>query len=172
MPEPAERLIVSDTGPIISLEKLSDGFRFIRLLYDRILIPKAVLDELVEGQFEDEEAYIDHYEVDDLFVVRTVSSPIEHLTPTVSLDAGEWNAILLARETGHPLLIEEEAGRRVARDLGISIGGTAGLVLRAVRERMISRAEGKERLWELRRAGRINVRIHQAIEEAIENATR
>lgn len=45
MPEDRRR-IVSDTGLLISLEKLSDGYRFIRLLYDRILIPAAVLHEL------------------------------------------------------------------------------------------------------------------------------
>jgi hypothetical protein len=35
-----ERKTASDTGPLITLEKLSDGYRFIRLLYDRIIIPR------------------------------------------------------------------------------------------------------------------------------------
>jgi len=34
------RETVSDTGPLITLEKLSDGYRFIRLLYDKIIIPR------------------------------------------------------------------------------------------------------------------------------------
>ena len=34
------REIVSDTGPLITLEKLIDGFRFIRLLYDKVVIPR------------------------------------------------------------------------------------------------------------------------------------
>ena len=39
------RTVVSDTGPLISLEKLTDGFGFIRLLYDTILISPTVLKE-------------------------------------------------------------------------------------------------------------------------------
>ena len=33
------RETASDTGPLITLEKLSSGYRFIRLLYDNIIIP-------------------------------------------------------------------------------------------------------------------------------------
>jgi predicted nucleic acid-binding protein len=46
-----ERETVSDTGPLITLEKLSDGYRFIRFLYDKIIIPQTALDELTQGQF-------------------------------------------------------------------------------------------------------------------------
>ena len=38
------REIVSDTGPLITLEKLSDGYGFICLFYDKIVISQAVLD--------------------------------------------------------------------------------------------------------------------------------
>lgn len=61
-----ERRIASDTGPLITLEKLSNGYRFIRLLYDKILIPRVVLEELVQGQFLDSRAYIEHYGIADL----------------------------------------------------------------------------------------------------------
>ena len=40
------KLIVSNTGPVISLEKLSNGFDFIRKLYDKIILPEEVLKEL------------------------------------------------------------------------------------------------------------------------------
>ncbi len=30
------RFIVSDTGPLITLEKLNDGFKFIKKLYQKI----------------------------------------------------------------------------------------------------------------------------------------
>lgn len=56
-----ERRVGSDTGPLITLEKLPDGYRFIRRLYDKIVIPPAVLEELVQGQFASAEAYFAHY---------------------------------------------------------------------------------------------------------------
>ena len=54
VPEPAQptrpvRRVVSDTGPLISLERLTDGFAFIRRLYDQIVIPPAVLEEVGLG---------------------------------------------------------------------------------------------------------------------------
>jgi len=170
MPEEAARKIVSDTGPLISLEKLSASYRFIRLLYDRILIPETVLQELAQGQFENEEGYLEHFRVGDLFEVRDVPSE-EHFPETKPLDKGERDAIRLARLENLPLLIEEEAGREVARNLGVPISGIAGQVLKAVHENLISPTEGKQKLRELSAAGRINARIHDAIAQAIQDET-
>jgi predicted nucleic acid-binding protein len=108
-----QRLIISNTGPLITLEKMTDGYVFIRKLYDNILIPPTVLEELFQGQFVSAEAYLQHYAVADLLEVvevRQNSSP--ELEP---LDIGEQEAIQLALQRGLPLLIEEEAGRTVAR---------------------------------------------------------
>jgi len=49
--------IVSDAGPLISLEKITGGYRFIRRLYDRLIVPSAVLGELAAKAFESEAAY-------------------------------------------------------------------------------------------------------------------
>ena len=46
------RQIVSNTGPLISLEKLNQGYDFIRCLYEKLIIPSAVLDEVAAGQFD------------------------------------------------------------------------------------------------------------------------
>ncbi len=40
------RVAVADTGALISLEKLTGGFLFIRKLYDRIYVPLQVLQEV------------------------------------------------------------------------------------------------------------------------------
>ncbi len=67
-------IIVSDTGPLISLEVLRHGYQFIRLLYDRIIVPPAVLYELAQGQFDDSQTYLHHYGITDLIEVRYPSS--------------------------------------------------------------------------------------------------
>ena len=56
-----KRIIVSDTGPITSLEKLIEGFDFIRRLYDEILVPPSVLEELCQNQFQSGEAYLEAF---------------------------------------------------------------------------------------------------------------
>lgn len=44
-----DREIVSNTGPFISLERFSYGFKLMRQLYDKVFIPTQVLEELQRG---------------------------------------------------------------------------------------------------------------------------
>ena len=54
MPEP-DRVVVSDTGPFITLERLPGGFALLRQLYDRVLLPEQVLDGLLAALRESAE---------------------------------------------------------------------------------------------------------------------
>ncbi|MDN5872645.1 MAG: hypothetical protein L0H73_18310 [Nitrococcus sp.] len=162
------RRIVSDTGPLISLEKLTGGFRLISRLYDVVLVPPAVLKELMQGQFESTEAYLVHYNVVDLLEVKDVSSSSVH-AKTRHLDEGESQAIQLAIDEELPLLIEEQAGRETAQELGLHVSGIAGQLTRGFREGLISVDEAKGKLDEMLRAGRINIKVHEIVAKAIEN---
>jgi predicted nucleic acid-binding protein len=156
------RRIVSNTGPLISLEKLRQGYDFIRQLYDTIIIPPGVLDEVAEGQFIPRQAYVQHYGIVDLIEVRTVSQS-ERLPEVTRLHVGEAQAIQLARELALPLLSEETVGRRVAQGLGISISGIAGQILKAFRQGNLTAQEAQNKLLELFQAGRINRKIYAAL---------
>ena len=144
------RLVVSDTGPLISLEKLGDGFRVLRDLYDRILVPPSVLAEVIHGQFIDEHAYLEHYGISGFLEVAEVQD--QRALPEIELlDPGETDAIRLALERSLPLLIEEEAGRLVAQKLGLHISGIAGQILKAFRAGAIPSGEAQEKLREVAR---------------------
>ena len=162
----AVRRIVSNTGPLISLEKLRQGYDFIRQLYDTIIIPPSVLDEVAEGQFTTPHAYVQHYGIADLIEVQAASRS-EQLPDATRLHIGEAQAIQLARELALPLLIEETIGRRVARGLGISISGIAGQVLKAFRQGSLTAQEARDKLLELFQAGRINRKVYEALLAAI-----
>ncbi len=156
------RQIVSDTGPLISLEKLSQGYEFIRCLYDKLLITPAVLEEVAAGQFATPEEYLQHYGISDLIEVRTVSQPQE-LPEAERLHEGETQTIQLALELQLPLLIEETVGRRVAQSVGIQISGIAGQIIKAFRQDLIATTEAQNKLSELLRGGRINRKIYEAL---------
>ena len=160
------RRIVSNTGPLISLEKLQQGYAFIRQLYDTIIIPVGVLQEVAEGQFATPHAYLQHYGIVDLIEVQVVSQS-EQLPEAARLHLGEAQAIQLARELALPLLIEETVGRRVARGLGIAISGIAGQILKAFRQGSLTAQETRDKLLELLQAGRINRKIYEALLAAI-----
>jgi predicted nucleic acid-binding protein len=82
------RRIVSNTGPLISLEKLRQGYDCIRQLYDTIIIPLGVLDEVTEGQFATPHAYLQHYGIVDLIEVHSVVRH-EQLPEAARLHVGE-----------------------------------------------------------------------------------
>jgi len=154
---------------MISLEKLGDGFRILRLLYDRILIPPSVLAEVIHGQFIDEHAYMEHYGISGFLEVTQVQSQ-RALPESELLDPGEIDAIRLALERNLPLLIEEEAGRRVAQQLGLQFSGIAGQILKAFRAEAIPSSEAQEKLRELLAAGRINKRIYETLSEVLRSS--
>lgn len=158
--------IVSDTSPLISLEKVDGGYKFLRKLYDKVLVPPAVLRELAAGPFASEEVYLSHFGIYDLLRIekpeRSEREETEHLDP------GEREAIALALEFDLPLLIEEEAGRTLARELGIRISGIAGQILQAVREGIIGAGRGNRMLVALKGKGRINQRVFENVKRAID----
>jgi predicted nucleic acid-binding protein len=102
------------------LEKLTQGYDFIRRLYDKVIIPPAVLEEVAVGQFASPSEYLQHYRLSDLIEVRPVSQ-LRVLPEAERLHEGETQAIQLAVESQLPLLIEETVGRRVAQGVGLQI---------------------------------------------------
>jgi len=161
----SSRSVVSDTSPLISLEKIDGGYEWIRQLYDVILVPPAVLEELAAGMFESERAYIAHFGITDLLRVDEPENPNQNAT--WHLDPGEREAIALAVEHDLEILIEEEAGRAVARELGLGVSGVAGQILRAVREGITSVETGHQMLVELREKGRINQEVFESVRVVI-----
>lgn len=122
--------------------EITGGFHFIERLYDQLIIPPAVMNELVAGQFETKDAYLRHFDAEDLVIVKPLAeagSTGEIGNKAGYLDKGEREAIRLALELELPLLIEEEAGRAVARELGLHISGIAGQLLKAARGKTRSR---------------------------------
>ena len=152
------REIVSNTGPMISLERLTHGFEFIRKLYDKIIIPEAVLRELAENNFTVHADYLKYHGIADLVEVKPVLqlSAIPNLN---RLDEGEKHAISLADQLSLSLLIEETMGRQIASAAGLHISGIAGQILKAFNDGLIPKAETEQKLRELYNTGRINRKI-------------
>jgi hypothetical protein len=118
--------VVSNSSPLIIFERIS-RFDLLEALFGEVTIPPAVRDE-VFGSIEPPSW------------IRVVP-PIQPLMVSmqiVSLGVGEREAISLAIETkAELLLLDDQAARRMAARLGVSIVGCAGLLLRAKRNGLI-----------------------------------
>lgn len=160
-----KREIVSDTGPLISLEKMREGFQFIRKLYDVIWVPPAVMEELTES-FSNPTAYLQCNGIQDFVKIHPVTTT--HFDLSGRLHDGEIQAISLALKLDLPLLIEETAGRVVAHSLGLSISGIARQVVVACRKNVIQPSEADQKLQELLKGNRINQKVYGFLKSKIE----
>jgi predicted nucleic acid-binding protein len=101
----------------------------LRDLFSEVIIPSAVYEEVVSagrgraGGPEVENAqWIIHHQVKNKDLVTFLS---------ISLDAGEAEAIALAKEINADLvLLDDNDGRNIAGSVGIHFTGTIGLLLR------------------------------------------
>ena len=124
--------IVSNTSPIINLAAINQLI-LLQTLFDHIVIPQAVYDEIaVTGAGEpgarevQEFDWISAYKVSNRPLVDSLA---------IELDAGEAEAIACAIELkANRLLIDEQRGRTIARRLGLSVIGIIGVLIEAKRQ--------------------------------------
>jgi len=126
-------IVVSDTTPLISLLKL-DLLDILQKMYSEVALPEAVYDELVANAAFQEEAqairdcsFLRKEAVRNRFAVRVLEAEM-------LLDRGESEALVLAEDLqADLLLVDERRARAIAKQLGIPIAGTMGVLLEAKR---------------------------------------
>ena len=137
--------IVSNTGPLIALASIGQ-FDLLRSLFGRILIPPAVRAEVQD------ETSVAALTAANWIVVQAAQDMLAVQLLRDELDAGESEAIILARELDADLvLIDERAATRKARGVGLQTIGTLGVLLMAKDKGLM--AVLKPLLDNLRRAG-------------------
>jgi predicted nucleic acid-binding protein len=131
--------IVSNTGPIIGLAKIGLLF-LLNQLASEVIIPPTVRRELL-GKTGSETEQIDKALNEFLKV-----ADLKPLDPAVeiaisSLDEGEKEVIGLASTMSGDvlLLIDDRAGRDVAKGLNISLSGVVGILLVAREKGMLEK---------------------------------
>lgn len=119
--------VVANAGPLIALARLK-RLDLLPTLYGEVVVPPAVYQEATkEADFPGAQ---DLKEAHWLRLME-VSDQAEARQLLFWLDRGESEAIVLAREIGATLLMDERRGRAIATTLGISVTGTVGLLLAA-----------------------------------------
>ena len=157
-------IVVSDSGPLISLMK-AERLDLLQKLYQEILIPQAVYQELTSNARYADEAE----EINRSSFIRVVSvrerKAVEILRTVSGLDLGESEAIVCAYadESGAKiLLMEEEAGRRVAKSLGIRVRGSIGILLHGFDRKFLTADDVAEAAAKMRAAKRrISEQLYQ-----------
>ncbi len=133
--------VVSNAGPLIALGRLGQ-LGLLRKLYDEILIPREVFNEVVSNGFR--LGAVDAQAV-DFFIrqgsIRIVDVALPSPLPSwaQAIDLGELEVIVLARQKAADwVLIDDMQARRAARQVGLSLKGTIGLLLAGFRQGYLS----------------------------------
>ena len=129
---------ISDAGPIIHLDELAH----LDLLSDFIpvIISKTVYSEIATHRPE----ALKHPEV--IFNIRDVIYPPEAqllvLSKALALDQGELESLILMQENPEAIFLTDDSAARLAGDgLGYKVHGTIGIILRAIRKKVITPGE-------------------------------
>jgi predicted nucleic acid-binding protein len=122
-------IVVSNTSPITNLAVIGQ-LDLLRQLYEKVVIPQAVSDELTSGS-DGQPGAID---VQMLGWIETKPATDRALVTALlmELDEGEAEAIALAKEVAADLLLlDERRGRAVAARLDLRFVGLLGVLIEA-----------------------------------------
>jgi predicted nucleic acid-binding protein len=125
-----DRSAVINTGPIIALVAARQSLEILPLLYSKLILPRAVWNELMAGgsgcrEIKALESLANAVEIppEDIHVADT---------RVATLDAGEAAVVQTALDTGiSRVIIDEKLGRKVAADCGLKVTGSLGVLVRA-----------------------------------------
>lgn len=125
-----DRLVVSNTSPLLYLHQIGQ-LDLLRQLYDRVVVPDAVAEELKAGAALgiDAPSLPQHPWLE-------VTSPPEQSLPGALEELGPGEAEVIAfglANSGALLLLDDRLARRTAAFFRLSVTGTIGVVVKAKR---------------------------------------
>lgn len=132
------RFVVIDSSPLIGLA-IVDGLKWLPELFDTVFLPESVKQEVLPGKSARGEEAI-AYAIGAGWL-KVWHEPIEPLLE-IDLDMGETDCINLGLNHADEVLLimDERAGRAVAKEKGLRIIGTAAIIGQAKKQGLITSA--------------------------------
>ena len=127
--------VVSNSTLLIALARIKQ-VNLLHAVFGRIIIPQGVYNEVVLQETElpgvkeiREATWIETLQVQNALAVSLLKT---------DLDGGEAEAIVLAKEVNADyLLVDEKKARRIARNSGLRIMGTLGILVLGVKRELL-----------------------------------
>ena len=125
--------VIADAGPLIGLARIG-RLNLLRKLFGTIAIPPQVFHELeLSSDRPGTKAILEA--IDSGWIkLEKIKNPNKLSRLHLLVDAGEADAILLALEQdARMLIIDDKKGRKTAKNIGLPIVGTGGILIAAKR---------------------------------------
>ena len=124
------KVVVADTGPLIALA-LVELLPALPGTFTTVYVPDGVVREATQDGSKPGAQEI-HLALDNGWLIqRSVKISDAYLDVMEFLDQGEAEALTLAEQLNAVALIDERRGRKIAAKQGISVTGTAAVLIRA-----------------------------------------
>ncbi len=153
------KLIISDSTTVITLLNIG-RLDVLKNIFSLVYIPQKVYDEVVI----EEKIVLDK----EFFVVKEISDKNLYNLLSKSLDAGECESIVLAKEMELSLIIDEKKGRKIASNLGVNIFGFIGLLVLNYKKEMLTKEDTLDVFYKAKEQGfRVGIRLENEFLELI-----
>ena len=131
--------VVSNAGPLMVFSKLNI-LHILKELYGKVEFPLSVFEETVSVGIR--RGFMDAQAL-NLFLIQNQWKPVTKVEipldlQTASLDRGEKESIALALSKSALLLMDEERGRAIARQMNLRVRGSLGVLIEAYGKKIIS----------------------------------
>ena len=120
-----KHLVVSDSSPLIALLNINQ-LELLKRFFSKVIISSMVAEEVERGLTQDSSWFA--LKQQGYISVQILKDDSRLVLLNLQLDPGESEAILLADQLELPLLIDEKAGRKMAKDMGVRIQGLVGVL--------------------------------------------
>lgn len=131
-------IVIVDTSSLIALDKI-DLLSLLCKIYSEVLIPETVIKEFGDVSLP------------CASIKKLESNLIKLLITDLNLGRGEAEVIALASQTGTRMMIDDLRARKIAENMGLTITGTIGFLIKAAKLGLIKSAY--EKVKELRNKG-------------------
>lgn len=156
-------IALSDTGPLISAFQ-SNSYSILLQIFDAVYTTPTCISELIRHGYQRD---VDESDLQVIQLTTTetqfayslaqrIEAQPSNKDPIIENHLGEAEIIAVANRASYGddlILLDEEAARTIARELGLSISGFPGALLSAVQLRFITPDELRERLEDCRSQG-------------------
>jgi predicted nucleic acid-binding protein len=149
------KLVVADTGPLNYLVQIGQ-IDVLQSLFSNVIVPQSVLDECCHPGAPDS---VNAFGQTPPSWIRGVSLKERSIPDHPRLSRTDLEAVLLARESGGILLMDDAEGRREATSSGVVCMGTLGILAAAAERGLLSFAEAAEQLQ------KTNIRLPDSVLE-------
>lgn len=128
------KVVIADAGPLIAFARLGQ-LALLKQVFEQVLVTEEVFAECTcRSDYAEAQPILEAVQNQ---VIQRCTAPPSHFELALHVDVGEASAIAAAAEWGVSVLMDDKAGRRMAKRFGVPCIGTVGVLVLAKQKNLL-----------------------------------